>query len=50
MGYIRAVIKTTRKYVTTLAINRLYSHSRRMTLFFNLLSLYKYKNTVYNII
>jgi hypothetical protein len=48
--YTRAVIKTTRKHVTTLAVDRLYSYSQRITLFFNLLFLYKYKNIVYNII
>ena len=40
-GYTRAVIRTTRRHVTTLATDRLYSHGRRTTLFFSLLSLCK---------
>jgi len=49
-GCTRAVIRTTRRHVTTLAADRLYSHSRRTTLFFSLLSLCKYKNIVYSIV
>jgi hypothetical protein len=49
-GYTRAVIRTTRRHVTTLATDRLYSHGRRTTLFFSLLSLCKYRNTVYSIV
>jgi hypothetical protein len=49
-GYTRAVIRTTRRHVTTLATDRLYSHGQRTTLFFSLLSLCKYKNTVYSIV
>ena len=49
-GYTRAVIRTTRRHVTTLATDRLYSHGRRTTLFFSLLSLCKYKNIVYSIV